>query len=470
LSNTSEGDTLAAPASRDKDVLTLPERPLWKTFVVFLGPLLLSNILQSLSGTVNNVYLGQMIGVKALAAVSSFFPVMFFFIAFVIGLGSGSSVLIGQAWGARRADAAREVAGSTLTLGILLGLTVAVLGGVFAQPILRMLGTPADILPDAVRVARILLTAMPATFVFLLYTSMLRGVGDPVAPLFSLMISTVTGLLLTPAFIRGWLGLPRLGVTSAAWATVVALVLSMLWLAWHLRRKKSPLKPDREFLRHMRLNAHLIKGVLRVGVPTGLQMVLAASADLVLLSLVNSYGSSATAAYGAVNQVTNYVQFPAISISITSSVLGAHAIGAGHTQRLSAIVRTAMLMNLLLTGSLAALGYLFSRQVIGLFLTNAPVVEIAQTRLHIMLWSIVVFGMYSMLAGIMRASGTVWTPTLITIGALALVELPTAWIASHYIGLNGVWAAPPVAFCVILLLQWTYYRTVWRKRAIVRLV
>jgi len=114
-------------------MLTLPERPLWKTFLVFLGPLLLSNILQSLSGTVNNIYLGQMIGVKALAAVSAFFPVLFFFIAFVIGLGAGASVLIGQAWGARRVDTAREVAGSTLTLGFLLALAVAVLGGVLPR-------------------------------------------------------------------------------------------------------------------------------------------------------------------------------------------------------------------------------------------------------------------------------------------------------------------------------------------------
>jgi putative MATE family efflux protein len=450
--------------------LTLPERPLWKTFLAFLGPLLLSNILQSLSGTVNNIYLGQMIGVKALAAVSAFFPVMFFFIAFVIGLGAGASVLIGQAWGARRVDTAREVAGSTLTLGVLLALVVAVLGGVFTAPMLRVLGTPADILPDAARVARILLIATPGLFVFVLSTSMLRGVGDTVTPLFTLMISTAVGLTLTPAFIRGWLGLPRMGVASGAWGTVIGFVVAMLWLIWHLRRKGSPLKPDAEFLRHLHLNPRLIKNVLRVGVPTGVQMIVVAVAELVLLSLVNGYGSNATAAYGAVNQVVNYVQFPAISIAITTSILGAQAIGAGRAQRLGAITRTAMLMNLLLTGSLAALGYLFSRQIMGLFITSAPVVDVAQTLLHIMLWSLVIFGMASALAGIMRASGTVWAPMLISIGCITLVELPTAWIASRHLGLNGVWVAYPAAFSAMLLAQWTYYRGVWRKRAIRRMV
>src|SRR5688572_6475562 len=158
-------------------------RPLWKTFLFFLAPMLLSNILQSLSGTLNNVYVGQMIGVDALAAVSGFFPVMFFFIAFTIGLGAGASVLIGQAWGARERETARAVAGTTLTVGVLFALAVAVFGGAFTQPMLRLLGTPPDILPDATRYARIILIAMPGLFVFLLSTAMLRGVGDTVTPL-----------------------------------------------------------------------------------------------------------------------------------------------------------------------------------------------------------------------------------------------------------------------------------------------
>src|SRR5215468_4152605 len=103
--------------------------PLWKNFLVFLLPMMLSNILQSLFGTINNVYLGQMIGVDALAAVSVFFPVMFFFISFVMGLASGAGVLIGQAWGAREPAKVKAVAGTALTVALLLGLTIAILGG-----------------------------------------------------------------------------------------------------------------------------------------------------------------------------------------------------------------------------------------------------------------------------------------------------------------------------------------------------
>jgi putative MATE family efflux protein len=449
---------------------TMAKRPLWKTFVFFLAPMLLSNILQSLSGTLNNVYLGQMLGVGALAAVSSFFPVMFFFIAFTIGLGAGASVLIGQAWGARDVEKARAVAGTTLAVGFLFALAVAVFGGTFTRPMLAALGTPPDILADATRYARIILIAMPGLFVFLLSTAMLRGVGDTVAPLYTLMISTSLGLVITPALIRGWFGLPQMGVASGAWAMVLSFLVSMTWLAFHLRRKKSPLAPDTDFMRHLRIRPTLLKAVLKVGVPTGVQMIVISLAELALLSFVNGYGSNATAAYGAVNQVVAYVQFPAISIAITGSILGAQAIGAGNAHRLGAITRTALLMNLVLTGGLVLLGYLFSRPLMGFFITSEPVIEVAQTLLHIMLWSTVIFGMGSALSGIMRASGSVLVPTAISIFCIALIEVPVAWWLSHRIGLNGIWFAYPAAFISMFALQASYYRFVWRKKPIRRLI
>jgi len=445
-------------------------RPLWKTFAFFLAPMLLSNILQSLSGTLNNVYVGQMIGVGALAAVSSFFPVMFFFIAFMIGLGAGASVLIGQAWGARDTAKVKAVAGTTLSVGIAFGIVVALFGGFFTEPMLLALGTPSDILADATRYARIILIAMPGLFVFLLSTAMLRGVGDTVTPLFTLAISTGIGLLLTPALIRGWGGLPMLGVASGAAATVVSFVVATTWLAFRLRARKSPLAPDADFARHMRVDPKILKMVLKVGVPTGVQMIVISLAEIALLSLVNSYGSNATAAYGAVNQVVAYVQFPAISIAITASILGAQAIGAGRADKLGAIARTGLLMNLVLTGGLVLLGYLFSRRLMGFFITSEPVIELAQTLLHIMLWSSVVFGMAAVLSGIMRASGSVLVPTAISIVCIALIEVPVAWFMSHRIGINGVWIAYPVAFIAMLALQTAYYRLVWRKKAIRKLI
>jgi Na+-driven multidrug efflux pump len=199
-------------------------------------------------------------------------------------------------------------------------------------------------------------------------------------------------------------------------------------------------------------------------------MMVISLSEVAVLGLVNGFGSQATAAYGAVNQIVSYVQFPAISIAITCSILGAQAIGAGHTERLGRIVRTGLIMNLAITGGLVLLGYLFSGVMIGLFIQDQAVVAVAQTLLHTMLWSLIIMGMSGAVSGVMRASGTVLVPTCISIGCILLVQIPVAWAMSRSIGLNGVWIGYPAAFVSMLVLQTAYYRLVWRKRPIKKLV
>jgi MATE family, multidrug efflux pump len=449
---------------------THASQPIGKVFLAFLLPMMLANVLQSLSGTLNNIFLGHMIGVKALAAASAFFPVFLFLISFVMGLGSGASVLIGQAWGAKQPERVRAVAGTTLMVGLLGGLVVALFGGSFAHVMLRHLDTPPDIMAEATNYARICLYAMPGFFAFLLMTTILRGVGDSVTPLRALIVSTSVGLIVTPSFIAGWFGLPRLGVSSAAVGFVSSFLITFVWLMLYLRWKGHALAPNAELMKHMRIDGTILKNVLRIGLPTAMQMVIMSLAEVVLLSMVNHFGSDATAAYGVGNQVLGYVQFPAMSIAIAASILGAQAIGAGHPERLGSITRTGILINFAITGSLLLLGYVFARHIISLFTHSPEATEIAVRLLYIVLWSTLLFGCAAVTSGVMRSSGTVIVPTLLSISAILLVEVPVAWFMSRRIGINGVWMAYPAAFFTMLVLQVAYYRLVWRKQRIQRLV
>jgi Na+-driven multidrug efflux pump len=259
-------------------------------------------------------------------------------------------------------------------------------------------------------------------------------------------------------------------VTSAAAASIMSFLCALTFLAWFMRRRNHALAPDLELLRALRINPRLLRLVIRIGLPTGIQMVVISLAEIVLLSIVNGFGSNATAAYGAVNQVVNYVQFPALSIAITASILGAQSIGAGRAHLLGTITRTGLKMNLVITGSLVLIGYLFSRHLVSAFVTSPPVIELAQTLLHIMLWSSLVFGFQSLLSGVMRSSGAVLVPTGISVFCIAAIEVPSAWWLSRQFGINGVWMAYPITFVAMLVLQASYYRLVWRKRKIERLV
>lgn len=445
-------------------------KPLWKIFLRFLAPLMLGNALQSLFGTVSNVYLGQMIGVDALAAVSTFFPVFFFLFAFVMGLSTGATVLIGQAFGAGEHGRIKIVVGTTLAVGLLLSVSVGLIAGLFSRQLMMALATPADIVDQASRYARIMLLTMPLGFTFLLMTAMIRGVGDAVTPLLALGLSTAIGLILTPVLISGAFGLPALGITSPAWAAAISNAMTLIVLAVYLLQKKHALAPDAALLRHVRLNRAVIGQILGIGLPSAVGMVVMAIAELVLLGLVNGFGSDATAAYGAVNQVMGYTQFTAMSISIAVSILGAQAIGGGDRARLDGIVCTGLAFNLVLTGGLVALIYLAPRAVLGIFITDGAVLDLAKGLLFVALWSSVPFGLATTFSGAMRAAGVALTPMLLSIFAIVAIELPSAVILSRTIGLEGVWAAYPIVFCAMFLLQMGYYLLVWRKKAIRSLI
>lgn len=450
--------------------MTTALRPLWLRFLIFLVPLMASNILQALSGTINGIYVGQLIGVEALAAVSVFFPILILLISFLIGLASGATILIGQAWGAKNLLKIKQIFGTTLTVAFIGGVGVAIVGALFADRLMAVLGTPPDVIIMATDYARVMLLGMPGFFVFLTFTSMLRGVGDTMTPLIALCLSVLAGLVVTPALIIGWFGLPQLGVVAAAVAFIVGFVVVLVFLFFYLNWRRSPMAPDRALAAHLKVDGQLLLLVLKLGLPAGVQMVVSSLAALVVVGIVNRFGSDATAAYGAVNQVMSYVQFPAMSIAIASSIFAAQAIGARQISEVENVTRTGLIMSLLITGTFVTIAYLFSENLVRLFITSDEVVQLTETLLHIVLWSVVMFGLGSVFSAVMRASGVVLVPMILALVAIAGVELPAALILSQIIGLEGIWIAYAMGFSTLLVLQAIYYFVFWRRKEIRALV
>ncbi len=443
---------------------------LWRPFLLFLLPLLLTNILQSLSGTINTIFVGQMLGVQAIAAVSVFAPLLFFLLAFIIGIASGSSILIGQAWGAKDTELIKRITGNSFAIILILGGMIAIIGSSFSRTIIMKMGVPADIQEMANRYAKLMLAGSPLLFMFIAYTSLLRGVGDSITPLLAVGISIIIGLLVTPAFIQGWFGLPQLDVLAPAIATLLSQFLVLVFLYAYTRYKQHPLQIDAALLSQIRIQPDIAKKVMRLGLPTAFQMVTGALSGLVIIGLINGFGTHATAAYGAVNQVLSYVQFPAISIGIAASIFAAQAIGAGKGTALNCVTRTALLMNFSITGGLVILAYLFSYYLVRLFITDADVIAMAQHLLHIVLWSILLFSTGMIFSGIMRATGMVWQPMFISMASILLVEIPAAFLLSRHFGLQGIWWAYVANFITMSVLQGLYYQFVWKKKAVKRLI
>lgn len=435
-------------------------RPLWRLYLGILLPMMLTNVLQAASGTLDGIWIGQLLGLPAIAAVSAFFPILFLALSLVIGLSSGAAVLIGQAWGAGDRPRVRRIAATAIVMMLALSLPIALFGHFAVPGLLQALGTPMTILPAAIDYARLITVGCPVIFLLWLVTSMSRGVGDTVSPFFVLLLATALSLVATPALIEGWAGLPRLGIASAAVSTIGAYALSLLWLAWHWRRRRHPLAPSLS----PAFDVSFVPAILRIGLPTAGQMMSLAVAELVLLGLVNRHGIGATASYGAINQIMSWVQFPVMSLGITATVLASHSIGAGKPGAVGPILATGLRLNLVTTGAFVVAAYLLAPVAIGLFITASATALAAAGLLRIVLWSVVLAGWSAVLSGVMRADGTVLVPMVLFMAAIALVEVPLACLLDAKLGLSGIWIGYAAGFAANLLFQACYYRLVWSKR------
>jgi len=447
-------------------------QPVWRLMLVFLVPLILSNALQSVGQLVGSIVVGRWLGVAALAAISAFFPLFFLAVSFIIGIGAGSSILIGQAYGAGNEERMKAVIGTTLTATFLLGLALALIGGIFAREIMGLMGTPANIIAASAHYARILFWSLPVMFLYFAYTTFMRGTGDSKTPFYSLAVSTIINLGLLPVLVFGWLGLPKFGLYGAAYAAVVSTVITFVLLIIYLGKTNHPMQFDASVRQHLRIDWGLLKLLLRLGIPASINMILVSLSEIAVITFVNRFGSDATAAYGAVNQVASYVQMPAVSIGMAVSVFAAQSIGANRLDRLKDVIRAGIFLNYIIGGFLIILVYLFSQNILSWFITSRSTLLIAHSLLMITLWSYLIFGHAQIITATMRASGTVLWPTVFSVVSIWCVEVPVAYWLSHFssLGLKGIWIGYPAAFLVSLILQYSYYRWSWKKKRITRLI
>ncbi|MHC8515855.1 MATE family efflux transporter [Sporosarcina sp. ITBMC105] len=450
------------------EALVRDEKALQKAFISFLLPIMFANILQSLGQIFGMFLVGRHLGVDALAAISAFFPFFFFLMAFAIGIGSGSSILVGQTYGAGNIEKMKQVVGVTLAATTILSVVVAIFGGLFIETILRIMQTPENIFAQSVSYARILFFTLPIMFLYMVYTTFLRGVGDSKTPFIFLVISVVANIAFLPVLMFGWFGIPSLGLNGAAYASVLSNFVTLVLLLLYLHKKKHSLRLDKTVLQHFNLKKDILSSLLKLAIPASISMVAISVAEIAIIGFVNVYGSSATAAYGVVNQIGGYAQMPAMSIAIATSVFVAQALGASSTEMIQKIRQIGVRLNYVLGGIIILIMYLFAQPILGLFIDHAETLAIAKDYLFITFWSYLIFGHMQTVTATMRATGVVFWPTVFLVLTIWACEVPIAYFLSHHtaLELNGVWVSYSVAFCVNFTAQYIYFQTKWNKKTL----
>lgn len=446
-----------ASAGRRRPDLT--SGPIASTLLVFALPVLGSNVLQSLNGSINSVWVGRFLGEAALTATSNANLVLFLILGTVFGIGMAATILVAQSVGARDMAEARRIVGTSATFFFAISALFAICGWIWVDAILGLLGTPADALPLARSYLRIIFLGVPAANLLTFVMTILRGAGDSRTPFYFMALAVLLDIVLNPLLIAGIGPFPRLGIAGSATSTLIGQTVSVVAILALLYARRHPLRLAGADLSLLTPDPKLLRIVVGKGIPMGLQMIVISAAALVLMGIVNSYGSRVAAAYGIAAQLWTYVQMPALAIGAAVSSMAAQNVGAGRWDRIDRITASGIGFNMVLTGVLVAVLYLFDRPVLGLFLSSdSGAIDIAVHINDVASWSFILFGVTIVLFATVRATGAVMPPLVILVVSVLLVRTGFAYFLRDMLGQEALWWSFPAGSIVSLALAAAYYR------------
>jgi len=443
----------------------LTEGPIAKTLLMFALPILGSTVLQSLNGSVNAMWIGHFLGEAALSAVSNANLILFLLLGAVFGLSMACTILIGQSLGARNMLEAKRVVGTGVTFFVSVSVLVAI-GGYFGTPwMLRAMNTPLDAQAFAVPYLRIIFIAVPSMYFYNFLMMTLRGAGDSRTPFFFMAFSVVMDIVLNPLLIFGVGPFPRMGIAGSATSTLIAQTIALFALIFTLYKRKHFLRLTRHELKFLKPDPEILRSLVFKGLPMGLQMIVISTSAIIMIHMVNDYGSKTTAAYGAATQLWTYVQMPAMAIGAAVSSMAAQNVGAGLWDRVSRITKVGVVYNFLLSGMLIALIYLFNHAALGLFLpSDAEALSLAQHLNSIAVWSFMFFGVTFVLFGVVRSTGAVIPPLVILFISMWLFRPPFALLLEPTLGADSIWWSFPLGSLASMLMAMGYYKWGgWRR-------
>ena len=434
-----------------------------KHILAFALPIMGGLVLQQLYNTVDSVVVGQKLGDIALGAVGTCSALTMFAVSFAVGLTNGSSVIFAQLFGAKQLDKLRRNLSTAFCLLAALGLFISILGFCFARPLLKALAAPDAILDMASGYFRIYCLGLVFQFVYNVAAGALRSVGDSKATLYFLCISSVVNIVLDLVFVIVF----HWGVEGTAIATVIAQGVSAVVSLVYMHRKY-------EFFRFAKgefaFDPSCCGQILKLGVPTMVQMCIVSGGNVLIQRVVNDLGTVALAANTAAARIENYMFIPVQSMNNGLATFTGQNVGAGKYDRVLGgrrqaryiIVPTALLISLIL--------WVFAKPLIGLFGVTGESLTLGIQHLRFIAPFFVIFALYMSTAGVLTGSGDVLAAACVTLSVLG-VRVAATYIFNYgfHLGFPSLYYANPIGWAFGFIVVWLRFRTgIWKTKAVVK--
>ncbi|MBQ6928811.1 MAG: MATE family efflux transporter [Oscillospiraceae bacterium] len=437
-----------------------------KAVLIFAIPMLIGNIFQQLYSTVDTIIVGNFVGKNAVAAVGGTFSIQFLVLSLAVGFTTGMSVVISQLYGAREYDRLKRAFSTSALFSVVLSVVLGIFGILVINPLLtHMLQTPAEIYDDSYIYLFITFIGYPFTVIYNMYAAVLRAVGDSKTPLYFLILSAVTNIILDLLFVIQF----NMAVVGVAVATMVAQALSCVCCHIYVGKKYEIFKLTRNTLV---FDTELLKGVIRYGVPSAIQQSVLSLNFMVVQRFVNFFGADMTAAFSVVNKIENFVTMPQMNLAMALSMFAGQNIGAGEEERAKQGVKDVLKMQAAFWLVIVFVLPLIAGVLIQMFGMgdDANVMAIGTEAIRLCSKLYILFGIMQTFSNFLRGVGDAKFSMLTTI-CMILIRLPFTYVLVHIVqyGEMSIWLGMGMGWMTVTTMNVIrYLKGSWRGKAFVQ--
>ncbi len=439
----------------------ITEGVIWKQLLIFFFPILIGTFFQQLYNTVDTVIVGQYVGKEALAAVGTTSVLINLLVGFFVGLSTGATVIISQFFGAGQWKDVSRAVHTSVALALAGGGVITVGGLLTGQMCLQAMGVPQELMEDALLYLNIYYAGAVACMIYNVGTGVLRAIGDSRMPLYVLIACCLVNIVLDLLFVAAF----HWGVMGVALATVISQVVSAGLILARLLLTREAYRVE---VRKIRFDRGLLKDVVRIGLPAGLQTVMYSFSNLMIQTSINSFDTDAIAAWTAIGKVDGFIWMVMGAFGIAITTFVGQNFGAQKFQRLKKSVRVCLAMTMGVTVALSLVLLLFMKPIMGFFVNDSQVVRLGCNFLRILAPSYFLFVFIEIFSGAIRGAGEALQPMIITgvgvcgLRILWLLAAVPFWPTMEMVAMNY-----PVTWAVTALVFTVYYcRMGWLKRCI----
>jgi putative MATE family efflux protein len=422
---------------RNKDMTS---GPLFGNIIMFALPIMAMNILQLLFNAADMIIVGRFAGKESLAAVGATGSLINLIVNLLMGLSVGTSVVIAQGYGANREADVSKAVHTSLSVSMIGGLIVMVIGIFLCKPLLEMMGTPDDIIHLSILYMRIYFIGIPAAMIYNFGAAILRAIGDSRRPMYYLVIAGIVNVILNFIFVTQF----NMSVDGVAWATTISQFLSAALILICLYRSHGAI----QFMpKQMRIHKKQLKEITRIGIPAGLQGLLFSISNVLIQSAVNSFGSTMVAASSAAGNIEGFAGTTVNAYYNAAISFTGQNMGAKKYDRIDTIAKICTVLVFVTWIVLGGLLLIFGEQLLSIYTSETEVVKLGMMRIRVMMMAYFTCGIMTVYPGLTRAMGYSILPMLSTLIGACIARI--VWIYTVF-----AWNPTPLTLFVCYPVTW----------------